>query len=134
MSACKELTPNQISSLETAKVLLSYAEVMEPIKVPGDGIFQFDMGTVLKETDCGTAGCILGLVIKIEEAQGRSNTWALEEITCSLLEDDHPAQHLFFPDAGHTGHLSFADVTPHMAAHAIEEFLAGVDKPFFNPG
>lgn len=149
-----ELTPQQRADLRLAAELLVNMTKDEVIKVPNDGLFRFNMNVVLDKTsdvhrsrytgvgtqECGTAGCILGLVDLIAITDGRPDTWAvpgdLDRDTGTRpmvrphegrVSPDHPCYKLFYPG----WNTSCNKVEPKTAAVAITKYLTGDDRPDF---
>lgn len=152
---CMKISQEQRDSLFVAAMLLIQGERV--IDVPNDGKWLFAMSTVAtvaiedyvghamdldEVSECGTAGCIHGLVNQIEVYAGRPDTWGDEEHRGHSLRGTHsfhsprfigygePCRYLFYPNSKQwAGELR--QITPRMAAIAIFQFLGGNDYPSY---
>lgn len=130
MAKCDRLTPDQRDSLAATEALLRAQEAEKVFRVPGDGLFLFNMNIVSRDLidygggkQCGTVGCILGLAREIEKVRGREDIW---KYTDDFRDD--PTRSLFFPSW--CLESKYQAVTPLKAADAINRFLGGDDRPW----
>lgn len=94
------------------------------LRTPLPPTFEWDMGTVLENTDCGSVGCAYGLAVFM----GLASNADLGGRQLGLSHPEYRA--LFFPepellmDQGYPGDYDF--ITPAIQADRIEKFIEGL--------
>ncbi len=126
------ITPEERKYLIKAERTLSTMRREQKVAIRGDGKFAFDMavinrplngwfsdgngpGKVSGTYECGTAGCIAGLM-HIMASIDKKTLWGKSRIDSGKMS--HPLLRLFFP-----GDVRHTEVTPKMAAKVIRRFL-----------
>ncbi len=124
------ITKDERKYLIKAERILSTMHRGQTVVIKGDGKFAFDMSTIIRPIgggdtskgkipgtyECGTAGCIAGLM-NIMAGINKKTLWGRKgEIDSNCMSE--PLLPLFFPHE-----ISHHSVTPKMAARVIRRFL-----------
>lgn len=121
-SAQLNITPDERAYLIRAADILAQMKPGQYHQIPNDGQWLFDMANVAMSTECGTAGCILGLCARLVELDmpydGRHRP-KVRPFDWDGERNYSPAlMPLFYPDL-----ISMRLVTPQDAAKATRQFL-----------
>jgi hypothetical protein len=108
--AQKKISKTWQKYLRQAASILATKKPGQWFDILGDGKFQFYMPDVEVHHECGTAGCILGLVKVLSRVNG---TPALDSLSAPKCLDP-----LFYPNR-----IDMEKVTPKGAAKTIRRFL-----------
>lgn len=117
------ITPAEHAYLIRAAAILDQMDPGQYHRIPNDGLWLFDMANVAMATECGTAGCILGLCERLVEIDNLDTEVKPFEYGSISNEIETRAYSLalgplFYPDL-----VSMRAVTPQDAARATRRFL-----------
>lgn len=120
-----QITPAEHAYLIRALEILERMETGVHYTIPGDGEWLFNMAVVHEFTECGTAGCILGLCERLVEIDDQDCATAHAPFSHGSVTIDGEIMayspvllNLFYPDL-----VSLRAVTPQDAARATRKFL-----------
>lgn len=113
------ITPDEHAYLVRAAEILSQMDPGQYHQIPNDGLWLFNMAIVSESTECGTAGCILGLcerLVEIDQPDTQIRPFDYNPSTQRVYSG--ALEPLFYPNV-----VSMRKITPQDAAKATRRFL-----------